>query len=133
VGQVFDSLLRVEGEHGLSFVAGFLESRGVREEAALALGSSRLAGAVDILREAWESSKDLGFREVILRAMSVSRQERALEFLLRLVREGRSQDAKNALQALALDPNSPEVRRQAEAAAAEAGPAIQALFVRMFP
>jgi hypothetical protein len=133
VGQVFDSLLRLEQDRGIRFVAGFLKSRPeVRDEAALALGSSRLAGAVDILQEAWESTRSPEFREVILRAMSVSRQERALEFLLRLVGEGRAQDAKAALEALSLDRKSPEIRRQAEAAATQAGPAILGLFARLF-
>ncbi len=133
LGQVFDSLLRLEGERGIPFVAGFLKSRGVREEAALALGSSRLAKAVDVLREAWESAtRAPEFRDVILRALGVLRQERAFEFLLSLVREGRAVDAKGALEALALDRNSPETRRQAEAASSEAGPATQALFAKLF-
>jgi hypothetical protein len=133
VGQVFDSLLKLEQERGLRFVAEFLTSgQGVREEAALALGSSRLSGVVDILQQAWESTRDAEFRQAILRAMSVSRQERALDFLLHLVREGRAQDAKAALEALSLDRHSPEVRRQAEAAAAQAGPAVQAMFARLF-
>jgi hypothetical protein len=133
VGQVFDSLLKLERERGIRFVAGFLKSRQeIREEAALALGSSRLSGAVDILQEAWESTRDPEFRQVILRALGVSRQERALEFLLRLVREGRTQDATAALEALALDRNSPEIRRLAEAAASRGGPAAKALFDRLF-
>jgi hypothetical protein len=118
VGQVFDSLLKLEQDRGIRFVAGFLKSRReVREEAALSLGSSRLSGAVEILRETWESTRDPEFREVILRALSVSRQEPALEFLLSLVREARAHDAKAALEALSLDRNSPEIRRRVEEAA----------------
>jgi hypothetical protein len=130
---VFDSLLKLEKERGIRFVAGFLNARQeVREEAALALGTSRLSGAVDILQEAWESTRDAEFRLVILRALSVSRQERAIGFLLQQVREGRADDAKAALEALALDRNSPEIRRQAEAAANQGGAAIKALFARLF-
>jgi hypothetical protein len=133
VGQVFDSLLKLEEERGIRFVAEFLKSpREVREEAALSLGSSRLSGAVDILRETWESTRDPEFRQVILRAMSVSRQEPALEFLLGLVREARAQDAKAALEALSLDRNSPEIRRRVETAADRGGPAVKALFARLF-
>jgi hypothetical protein len=133
VGQVFDSLLKLEQDRGIRFVAGFLKSRReVREEAALSLGSSRLSGAVDILRETCESTRDPEFRQVILRAMSVSRQEPAFEFLLGLVREGRAHDAKAALEALSLDRNSPEIRRRAEEAATQAGPAAKTLFAQLF-
>ncbi len=46
VGQVFDSLLRLEGAGALPFVAGFLQSKKeeVREEAALALGAAVVGG-----------------------------------------------------------------------------------------
>src|SRR6185369_3696131 len=85
-GQVFDSLLKLEKDRAIRFVAGFLTARAeVREEAALALGSSRLEGAVDLLRDSWEAAGDPDFRQVLLRALSLSRQERALEFLFHLV------------------------------------------------
>ena len=132
VGQVFDSLLTLEQERGISFVAAFLKSRqAIRDEAALALGSSRFPRAVGILQEAWDAARDPEFRLVLLRAMSVSRQDSALEFLLRLVREGRAQDAKAALDALAIHRDSPEIRRLAEAAASQGEAALE-LFARLF-
>ena len=76
MGQVFDSLLALEGEEAVKFVAGFLRSGEHREEAAMALGSSKLAGAVTVLREALGELGDV--REVLLRALSLSRQEEAL-------------------------------------------------------
>ncbi len=117
IGQVFDSLLSLERERGIAFVAGFLKSDpDTRGEAALALGSSRLPEAVEILREAWNSARDADYRQVILRALSISRQDRAIEFLLGLVKGGRAPDAKAAMQALALH-DSPEIQRMlAEAA-----------------
>ena len=46
-GQIFDSLLKIEKDRAIRFVGGFLTARPeIREEAALALGSSRLEGAV---------------------------------------------------------------------------------------
>ncbi len=112
MGQVFDSLLAMEGEEAVKFVAEFLRNGEHREEAAMALGSSRLAGAVTVLREVLEESGEL--REVLLRALSLSRQEEALAFLLELVRDGRASDAIAAVQALALHP---DLREQVEAAA----------------
>jgi HEAT repeat protein len=112
MGQAFDSLLAIEGEEAVRFVGGFLRSGEQREEAAMALGSSKLAGAVTVLREVLEESGEL--RAVLLRALSLSRQEEALAFLMELVRSGRPADAIAAVQALALHP---DMREQVEAAA----------------
>jgi len=110
IGQVFDSLLQIERDEGVNFVAQFLKSANdaVREEAALALGASRSPAAVALLREVWDQTKE----EVLLRAISASRQEEAIEFLLDLVRDGRMKDASAAMEALALHKDrEPEVRR----------------------
>ena len=110
MGQVFDSLLQIESAEGVTFVAGFLKSPNdaIREEAALALGASRSAAAVALLRQAWEKTKE----EILLRAISASRQQEAIEFLLDLVRDGRRKDASDAVEALALHKDrEPEVRR----------------------
>jgi HEAT repeat protein len=115
IGQVFDSLLQIEGAEALSFVAQFLRapSDGVREEAALAMGASRLVGAVPLLREAWESLKE----EVLLRAISASRHDEAIEFLLDMVRNGRARDRAAALEALSIHKDSPEIWSRVEVAA----------------
>jgi hypothetical protein len=120
IGQVFDYLLQLEGKEALGFVAEFLDSpeTTVREEAALALGSSRLPGAVEVLSQAWLRHHDSDFRLVLLRALSATRQPSALEFLLKLVRLGREQEAVSAVTALALHRESADIRRQAEEAAA---------------
>lgn len=133
VGQVFDSFLKLEQDRGVRFVAGFLKARQeIREEAALALGTSRFASAVDTLQEAWDATRDPEFRQVILRALSVSRQDRAIDFLLRLVREGRERDSRAALESLALHRDSPEIRRLSEVAASHGGPAAHSLFAQLF-
>jgi HEAT repeat protein len=118
-GQVFDSLLHVEREEALEFVAEFLKSEdeAIREEAALALGASRMPGAVALLREAWDAAKD----EILLRGISASRQDEAIAFLLDLVRNGRIRDAAAALEALAIHKDSEEIRKQARAAAESRG------------
>jgi len=117
MGQVFDSLLKLERERAIPLVAEFLKAEpDTRAEAALALGSSRLPGAVDILREAWDRARGPEFREAILRALSISRQETAMEFLLEMVKGGRAADARQALEALELHKDSPEIRRRLEEA-----------------
>jgi HEAT repeat protein len=102
-GQVFDSLLRLEPERALALVKGYLNSGApeLKEEAALALGASRLPGAVDMLLEALPHAKEPYFRQTMLRALGASRQEKALHFLRGLVEEG-GMDTPAAKEALAL-------------------------------
>jgi len=118
IGQVFDGLLNLEGAAAVPFLASFLQARKkeAREEAALALGSSRLAAAVDELKQALARTRDSGFREVLLRALSLSRKPDALELLLNLVKTARPGDAAAALEALAIHRATPEIRAAAQAA-----------------
>jgi HEAT repeat protein len=118
-GQVLDSLLDLEGERALPFAAEFLDSQDedIRAEAALALGTSRLVAALDVLKNAW--AKSLGTRsgEPLLQAISASRHDSGLEFLLQLVRNGREGDAHDAVKALLLHRESPEIARRVREAA----------------
>ncbi len=113
-GQVFDSLIRLEGEEGVSFVSGFLGAaeEEVREEAALSLGASRLASAVAALRATWETTRSPELRAALLRGISASQRDEAIEFLLTLVRTGRERDALAALSALELHASREEIRAQ---------------------
>jgi len=133
IGQVFDSLLAIEGARALLFLAGFLKREDERaEEAALALGSSRLEGAFDLLRRAWGAARHRPFRAVLLRAISLSRLNTALNWLLGLVREGRLADATAAVEALALHAGSEEIRAQAKAAAEGREPELMTEFEKRF-
>lgn len=118
LGQVFDSLLQLEGERAVPFVALFLEASmdEVCDEAALSLGASRLPSAVKVLMKAWESSRIGEFGTVLLRALGSSRDETALAFLLKLVAEGSSRDSASALDALQLHKDSPEIQGRIEEA-----------------
>jgi HEAT repeat protein len=102
-GQVFDSLLRLEPARALPLVKGFLENGPpeLREEAALALGASRIEEAVDILLEALPHAVEPYFRKTMLRALGASRQEKAIEFLRGLVEAG-GLDAPGAKEALGI-------------------------------
>ncbi|HLQ76931.1 MAG TPA: hypothetical protein VK210_06230 [Terriglobia bacterium] len=113
-GRVFDALLGLEPKPGLVFVSGFLKSNDVevRDEAALAMGSSRQAQAVQNLIAAWNETIDHDFRSILLRAISASREESALEFLLSLVKEGSPRHAGAALEALAIHSDSPEIQQR---------------------
>ena len=121
VGQAFDYLFQLEREQALPFVAEFLQPKlgPVAEEAALALGSSRLPGAAVFLEQSFAHQRDPEFRQVLLRALSSTRLPPALEFLLNLVRNGREADALCAIEALALHRDSADIRRQVEQAAGQ--------------
>jgi HEAT repeat protein len=127
VGQTFDSLLAIERESAIAFVAGFLKGadEGIRAEAALSLGSSRLPAAVTALRAAWDENKDPDLRLAVLRGLAVSRQPEALDFLLDLVKEGRARDACAAIEALSVDRDSDAIRESVEGAADGREPEIQ--------
>ncbi len=109
IGQVFDSLLNLERRRAVPFVAGFLASGSseTRQEAALALGISRLEGTVEILLEAFNRAREPELRQAILRALGSSRHESAIEFLEK-VAHGRSRsDAAAAKEALELVGRTP--------------------------
>lgn len=127
-GQVLDSLLSIEREAAVEFVAEFLESRDedAREEAALALGASRLPSAVEALKNGWSRSRSALSGEPLLRAISASRQESGFDFLLQLVRGGGEQEALEATNALRLHRESPEIAgRVRKVAEARGGPVLE--------
>ncbi len=104
-GQVLEALLGLERRAALPFVRQFLAAGDqVAEEAALALGGSRQSDAVDVLLESWPDARGAEYRQALLRALSISRHDRAIEFLKGLVADGRPQDAADARAALELFP-----------------------------
>lgn len=134
-GQVFDYLFQLERDQALPFVADFLQPKlgPVAEEAALALGSSRLPAAAPLLEQSFARQRDPEFRQVLLRALSATRQPPALDFLLKLVRNAREPDALCALEALSLHRDSPDIRRRVEQAASDREGAVREQFKRSFP
>jgi HEAT repeat protein len=134
-GQIFESLLRVEGESAVAFIVEFFRAPDpeVRDEAVLALGASRLPGAVVALRDLLARKIPLVDNEVVFRALSISRREEAIAFLLGVIRTWRPRDVIAALDALKLFRDSTEVRsRLAEAVAARSEREIQQEFQRIF-
>lgn len=134
-GQVFESLLRIEGEGAVPFVVEFLRTttEEVREEAALALGASRLADAIAALKKILMQKHSPLDYEVILRALSISRHEEAVQFLLEVIRSRPSREAIAALDALKPFGDSSEIRdKVSEAVASRSETEIQREFQRLF-
>ncbi len=104
LGECFNSLLRLDAERSLGFVARFLESEDVAlaEAAALALGESRQEEAIDRLRRQLEATVDPELRRSLYLGLSLTRRERAIELLVQEVEEEAIGRARQALHALAL-------------------------------
>jgi HEAT repeat protein len=135
MGASFEAALRVSPASSVALVAGFLDSASteVCEEAALALGASRLPEAFPPLREWCGRVVDAGRRRMGLRAMALLRREESLAFLLERVREGSSRAAAEAIEALAdLRGDERLVARVREAAAQREESQVRAALREVF-
>jgi hypothetical protein len=118
VGQALESLLRLENSSALPFVDSFIDGGGeLAEEAALALGASRLPRAFDLLVERYSLRGATGLGPVLLRSLSLLRSTEAIDFLLQLVRSTRISEAMHALEALSLHASTTEITVRAREAA----------------
>jgi HEAT repeat protein len=92
-GECFNGLLHIEGARALDFVAGYLEadSEAIAECAALALGESRRAEALEILQKHAKSY----LRRTVLLAIALLRSDAAVEYLRSLLPDA---DAAKALE-----------------------------------
>jgi HEAT repeat protein len=102
--ECFSSLIVLDPDPSLAFVAGFLQSDAAvfQEAAAVALGESQLVQALPFLETAWEDAVDAELRRTFLLGIALLRQERAIDFLLKLVAEGTQFRSQEALEALAI-------------------------------
>ena len=100
--ECFRALLDLTAEEALPFVASFFthEDPAVAESAILAIGESRLAGALGVLREGWENTLDQDVRRFMLLAIAMLREEDAIDFLVSLIAEEPPGIARDAIKAL---------------------------------
>jgi len=141
LGECFSSLLALEPERSLELVAEFLEHQdaAVAETAALALGSSRLDAALEVLRRPLEQGGTAAFdedrRRTILGAISMLRRDDALDYLVAAVRNDPPERACAALGALSIHREDERLRRRVEDAVAEReddGAAVERELRRIF-
>ena len=104
VAECFNSLLRLDAERSLDFVAEFLASddEALAEGAALALGDSRLEGAIDLLHQQLELTVDQDRQRSLYLGLALTRRQRAVDILLQTVEDESIGRAEAALPALAL-------------------------------
>ena len=100
--ECFLALLQLAPTSSPDFVADFLydDDPTTCEAAALALGESRLAAALDPLKATWEKTFDPDLRRTLLLAIAMLRHEAAIDFLVSLVTEASPANAKDAIKAL---------------------------------
>jgi hypothetical protein len=108
----------MERDRAVSFVAEYLNSADeeLRDEAALALGGSRLAGAVKVLIETYNELRLETFSSVLLRAISSSRLPEAIDFVLGVLRTGSPRQSAAAAEAMKLHEASTEIQALIEQA-----------------
>lgn len=134
-GECFGSLLSLDPAGSVEFIAKFLESRGeeIAEQAALALGESRLPAAFEVLRAAWERGGLAEHRRMLLVSIALLRIDPALAFLLERLRTESSVVAADALAGLAFYGRDDTVLKQIEEILSERGEAsLEAVFAREF-
>lgn len=116
VTECFSGLLAGSQETSLSLIAGYADSEdlAIAEAAMLALGSSHLPEALEILRKKWERRVAGELRRVLLLAIAMVRSDAALEFLLSLLPDSSPQTAKDLITALGIFRDNEKVRSKVE-------------------
>lgn len=135
LGECFAGLLQLAPQPSLAYVAGFLGGTDevVAEAAALALGGSRLSGALAPLMEQSRGFQGRGRRRVVLLAIALLRAEAGWTYLLELVEQGPLPTAVEALEALSAFAHDERLRERVLAAVERRGdPALRRKFDERF-
>jgi len=132
--ECFGALLSLDPARSVEFVAGFLRHPdGIGEQAALALGESRLPAAFGVLREAWERGGASEQRRTLLVAIAMLRSEESLEFLLERLAGESGPVATDALAGLMFYARDEAVLARVEAIIRERrDKALETVFMREF-
>ena len=118
LAECFSGLLATAPENSLELIASYADSDdlAVAEAALLALGSSRLPGALKLLAEKWRRTAAGPLRKTLLVAIAMIRSDAAIEFLLSLLSDCSTLTAKDLITALAMFRDNEKVRTKVEAA-----------------
>jgi HEAT repeat protein len=128
-------LLQLQPEQSLPLIERLLNSprEGVREEAALAFGSSKHPGAFRTLERHYSARIEPGFRPTLLLAIASSRDSQAAEFLAKLVETECPAVAGDAIAALRIYRNDAALRaRLASAVEKRKEESLARVFAREF-
>jgi len=128
-------LLELNPSENLDVIAAKMDSSDVAtaEAAALALGSSRVAGAFEHLSERVADAFSPNRRSTLLLAIAMLRTDTSWQYLIERIMEGPPGEALPALDALATFKEQPGLRDRVEAAVLDnADPDLHARFNRAF-
>ena len=132
VSECLLSLLRLDPEAALAFVASFFDRGDVAAEAAaVALGESRRAEALPLLRGWLDRAAHRGLARVALLAIASLRRDEAVDLLLSLARDEPGPLAREALSALA-SVGGGDVLYERAKAVVEARPELKDALARAF-
>ncbi len=129
-------LLTVEPGENLAFVCEFLDTGDPArcEAAALALGKSRLPGALDALESCWKRAFLPSLKDQVLLSIAMMRLSAAIDFLVELVASDSEADAIAGMSALKIHSYDPKLRERLAAIVKKTGSrALQSRFDRDFP
>jgi hypothetical protein len=120
LAECFSGLLTAAPERSLRLIESFVDSEeiAVAEAALLALGSSRLPEALDLLKARWERTAGGPLQKTVLLAIGMIRSDAAVEFLLALLAGCSTTMAKDVLAGLALFRDNEKIRRRIESVVA---------------
>ena len=123
LGECFAALLQLAPGPSLEYVASFLGGAddAAAEAAALALGGSRLPGALAPLLEHARGFVPRGRRRVVLLALALVRAEEGWAYLVELVEQGPPAAAAEALEALSAFAHDERLRERVLAAVERRG------------
>lgn len=123
LGECFGALLQLAPGPSLDYVAGMLggDDEAAAEAAALALGGSRLSGALAPLLEHARGLLPRGRRRMVLLALALLRADEGWSYLVELVEQGPPPAAAEALEALATFAHDDHLRERVLAAVERRG------------
>ena len=102
LSECLSGLMTIGPHANLEFVCEFLDSpeAAVCEAAAIALGKTRLPGALEALKACWQRSYQASLKDQILLAIAMMRLPAAIDFLIELVGSDSETSALSAISAL---------------------------------
>jgi HEAT repeat protein len=100
LGACYSGVLRIEGPSANSWVGKFLrpeEPDDASNEAAFAIAETRSETAFNLLHQAFDTTRDADFKDALLSAIALTRQDKAIDFLFDLVAQG-NRSAREAIE-----------------------------------
>ncbi|MBD3421385.1 MAG: hypothetical protein GF398_14810 [Chitinivibrionales bacterium] len=135
VGTCFSALMGINPHQSFDFVARYLEDKNpaIAEEAAFALGESRVAPALDALRNVYAHTFNTEWKRTLLIAVALIRTDEALGFLIDAVANEEVASAHHALEALSSYGHDEKLVERLQVVVAQRGDeAIRSRFYAVF-